>query len=124
MIPAPRRAAVARRPARRRLATSRAASLPPPPGQYPGYGPPYDRPPPRGRTRTAATRPSYYQPIDSGGMSATAKVVLGVHDRRVGGFFLQIFAAIFVLRRASQRRGKRSCSLAPGAVAGRAGAAA
>ncbi len=68
--------------------------LPPPhPGQYPGYGPPYDRPPP-GQNPYGGDTTSYYQPIDSGGMSSTVKVVLGVVIGVFAGFFLWVFAAI------------------------------
>lgn len=66
---------------------------PPPPGQYPGYGPPYDRPPP-GQNPYGGDTTSYYQPIDSGGMSSTVKVVLGVVIGVFAGFFLWVFAAI------------------------------
>ena len=66
---------------------------PPPPGQYPGYGPPYDRPPP-GQNPYGGDTTSYYQPIDSGGMSSTAKAILGVVIGVFAGFFLWIFAAI------------------------------
>ena len=66
---------------------------PPPPGQYPGYGPPYDRPPPPQNPYGGDTT-SYYQPIDSGGMSSTVKVVLGVVIGVFAGFFLWVFAAI------------------------------
>jgi hypothetical protein len=66
---------------------------PPPPGQYPGYGPPYDRPPP-GQNPYGGDTSSYYQPIDSGGMSSTAKVVLGVVIGVFTGFFLWSCAAI------------------------------
>ena len=65
----------------------------PPPGQYPGYGPPYDRPPP-GQNPYGGDTTSYYQPIDSGGMSSTVKVVLGVVIGVFAGFFLWVFAAI------------------------------
>ena len=72
--------------------------LPPPPPplppvQYPGYGPPYDRPPP-GQNPYGGDTTSYYQPIDSGGMSSTVKVVLGVVIGVFAGFFLWVFAAI------------------------------
>ena len=81
----------------RRVATSRARASPPapspPPGQYPGYGPPYDRPPP-GQNPYGGDTTSYYQPIDSGGMSSTVKVVLGVVIGVFAGFFLWVFAAI------------------------------
>jgi hypothetical protein len=66
---------------------------PPPPGQYPGYGPPYDRPPP-GQNPYGGDTTSYYQPIDSGGMSSTLKVVLGIVIGVFAGFFLWVFAAI------------------------------
>ena len=66
---------------------------PPPPGQYPGYGPPYDRPP-RGQNPYGGDTTSYYQPIDSGGMSSTVKIVLGVVIGVFAGFFLWVFAAI------------------------------
>ena len=66
---------------------------PPPPGQYPGYGPPYDPPPP-GQNPYGGDTTSYYQPIDSGGMSSTVKVVLGVVIGVFAGFFLWVFAAI------------------------------
>ena len=66
---------------------------PPPPGQYSGYGPPYDRPPP-GQNPYGGDTTSYYQPIDSGGMSSTVKVVLGVVIGVFAGFFLWVFAAI------------------------------
>ncbi len=62
-------------------------------GQYPGYGPPYDRPPP-GQNPYGGDTTSYYQPIDSGGMSSTVKVVLGVVIGVFAGFFLWVFAAI------------------------------
>ena len=65
----------------------------PPPGQYPGYGPPYDRPPP-GQNPYGGDTTSYYQPIDSGGMSSTVKVVLGLVIGIFAGFFLWIVAAI------------------------------
>ena len=65
----------------------------PPPGQYPGYGPPYDRPPPAQNPYGGDTT-SYYQPIDSGGMSSTVKVVLGLVIGIFAGFFLWIVAAI------------------------------
>ena len=66
---------------------------PVPPDQYPGYGPPYDRPPP-GQNPYGGDTTSYYQPIDSGGMSSTVKVVLGVVIGVFAGFFLWVFAAI------------------------------
>ena len=66
---------------------------PPPPGQYPGYGPPYDRPPP-GQNPYGGDTTSYYQPVDSGGMSSTVKVVLGVVIGVFAGFFLWVFAAV------------------------------
>ena len=64
-----------------------------PPGQYPGYGPPYDRPPP-GQNPYGGDTTSYYAPIDSGGMSSTVKVVLGMVIGVFAGFFLWIVAAI------------------------------
>ena len=66
---------------------------PPPPGQYPGYGPPYDRSPP-GQNPYGGDTTSYYQPIDTGGMSSTVKVVLGIVIGVFAGFFLWVFAAI------------------------------
>jgi hypothetical protein len=66
---------------------------PPPAGQYPAYGPPYDRPPPAQNPYGGDTT-SYYQPIDSGGMSSTVKVVLGMVIGVLAGFFLWIMAAI------------------------------
>ena len=68
---------------------------PTPPGHYPGYGPPYDRlPGPPGHNPYGGGTTNYYQPIDSGGMSSSVKIVLGVVTGIFGGFFLWIFAAI------------------------------
>src|SRR5687768_12626106 len=66
---------------------------PPPPGQYPGYRPPYDRPPP-GQNPYGGDTSSYYQPIDSGGMSSPAKVVLVVVIGLSTVCFVWIVAAI------------------------------
>jgi len=65
------------------------------PGPYPGYGPPYDRPPgPSGHNPYGGGTTNYYQPIDSGGMSSSVKIVLGVVIGIFGGFFLWFVAAV------------------------------
>ena len=58
------------------------------PGQYPGYGPPYDRQPPPAQNPYGGGTMSYYQPIESGGMPSALKVVLGILIGLCGGFFL------------------------------------
>ena len=67
----------------------------PVPPRYPGYGPPYDPPEqPQGQNPCGGGPTSYYQPIDSGAMSSTAKVVLGAVLGLCAGIFLWIVAAI------------------------------
>ena len=71
----------------------------PVPPRYPGYGPPYD-PPEQPPEQPPAPNPygggttSYYQPIDSGAMSSTAKVVLGAVLGLCAGIFLWFVAVI------------------------------
>ena len=67
----------------------------PVPPRYPGYGPPYDPPeqPPAPNPYGGGTT-SYYQPIDSGAMSSTAKVVLGAVLGLCAGIFLWFVAVI------------------------------
>ena len=57
-----------------------------PPGPQP--------PPPPAQNPYGGDTTSYYQPIDSGGMSSTVKVVLGMVIGVFAGFFLWIVAAI------------------------------
>lgn len=73
----------------------------PPPGdgeawQSPGPPPPPPPPPPPsdGQNPYGGGTTSPYHPIDSGGMSSAAKIVLGVLIGLFGGFFLWLFAAI------------------------------
>jgi len=65
------------------------------PGQRPGSQPgqPYGQVP-SGQNPYGGGTTSYYQPIDSGGMSTSVKVVLGVLIGVFAGFFLWIVAAI------------------------------
>ncbi len=72
---------------------------PPPAPAYPSYPPPYGQPGQPGQPppppNPYGARQSYpYQPIDSGGMSATAKIVLGAVIGLFGGFVLWFVAAI------------------------------
>jgi len=67
-------------------------SPPTPAPGYPGYGPPYDPPP--GQNPYGRGTASYFQPIDSGGMSSSVEVVLGVVIGMFAGFCLWFVAAI------------------------------
>lgn len=66
--------------------------------QPPGPLPPQPGPPhgqlPYGQNPYGGGTTSYYQPTDSGGMSTSVKVVLGVLIGVFAGFFLWIVAAI------------------------------
>jgi hypothetical protein len=65
---------------------------PPPSQQYPSYPYPYGQPPQQNPYGGGTSE--VYRPIDSGGMPAAVKVVLGVVIGLIGGFFLWIMAAI------------------------------
>jgi hypothetical protein len=60
------------------------------PGPSPTSGPPQQQNP------YGAAPTGYYQPLDPGGMSTSAKVVLGVVIGLFGGFVLWFFAAFLV----------------------------
>ena len=83
----------------------------PVPPRYPGYGPPYDPP----EQPTAPANPygggttSYYQPIDSGAMSSTAKVVLGAVLGLCAGIFLW-FVAVILFSAGGTSDGNDFCS--------------
>jgi len=65
---------------------------PPDPGWQPPGPPPEQQPPVQNPYGAPST--SYYQPVDSGGMSNAVKVVLGAVIGVAGGFFLWLAAAI------------------------------
>lgn len=66
------------------------------PGDYPPYPAPYGAPAGPQNPYGGGTT-DCYQPIDSGGMSSTATVVLGVVLGLVGGFVLWFVAAFLLL---------------------------
>jgi hypothetical protein len=66
-------------------------------GGYPPYPAPYGAPPPGPQNPYGGGTTDIYRPIDTGGMSSTLKVVLGLLIGLVTGGFVWLFAIILIL---------------------------